>query len=116
MSNYAVHEVTDEVKFNKKYYPLIRDGVKTQTMRLARKRLDVREGDIVYAVFPGLDEKVKIQIQKIGYKQFKSINLVDAEREGYDSISDLKNDLIKIYPLISKFDRLYYYHFTVVGV
>ena len=114
MSNYAVHEVTDEVKFNKKYYPLIRDGYKTQTMRLARKRLDVREGDIVHAVFPGLDEKVKIQIQKIGYKQFKSINKNDAEREGYNSISDLKNDLIKIYPRITRFDRLYYYHFQKV--
>lgn len=114
MSNYAVHEVTDEVKFNKKYYPLIRDGYKTQTMRLARKRLDVREGDIVHAVFPGLDEKVKIQIQKIGYKQFKSINKNDAEREGYNSISDLKNDLIKIYPTITRFDRLYYYHFQKV--
>jgi len=114
MSNYVVHEVTDEIKFNKKYYHLICDGVKTQTMRLARKRLDVREGDIVHAVFPGLDEKVKIQIHKIGYKQFKSINLVDAEREGYDSITDLKNDLLKIYPLISKFDRLYYYIFEKV--
>lgn len=114
MSNYAVHEAIDEIKFNKKYYPLIRDGYKTQTMRLARKRLDVREGDIVNAVFPGLDEKVKIQIHKIGYKQFKSINLVDAEREGYDSITDLKNDLLKIYPLISKFDRLYYYIFEKV--
>lgn len=114
MSNYAVHEAIDEIKFNKKYYPLIRDGYKTQTMRLARKRLDVREGDIVNAVFPGLDEKVKIQIHKIGYKQFKSINLVDAEREGYDSITDLKNDLLKIYPLISRFDRLYYYIFEKV--
>ena len=113
MSNYAVHEAIDEIKFNKKYYPLIRDGYKTQTMRLARKRLDVREGDIVHAVFPGIDEKVKIQIQKIGYKQFKSINPDDAEREGYDSITDLKNDLLKIYPLISKFDRLYYYIFEV---
>ena len=114
MSDYAVHEAIDEIKFNKKYYPLIRDGYKTQTMRLARKRLDVREGDIVHAVFPGLDEKVKIQIQKIGYKQFKSINLVDAEREGYDSITVLKNDLLKIYPSINQFDRLYYYIFEKV--
>ena len=114
MSNYAVHEVTDEIKFNKKYYHLICDGVKTQTLRLARKRLDVREGDIVHAVFPGLDEKVKIQIHKIGYKQLKSINKNDAEREGYDSITDLKNDLLKIYPFISKFDRLYYYIFEKV--
>ena len=114
MMSYKVHQTQPEIKFNKKYYPLIRDGVKTQTLRLARKRLDVQEGDIVNAVFPGTDKKIKIQIEKIGYKQFKSINKNDAELEGYDSLTDLKNDLIKIYPLINKFDRLYYYRFEKV--
>lgn len=112
--SYVVHESQSEIKFNKEYYPLIRDGVKTQTLRIARKRLDVQEGDIVTAVFPGLEDTLTIRILKIGYKQFKSLNLDDAVREGYDSLADLKNDLIKIYPLITRFDRLYYYQFMVV--
>lgn len=111
---YVIHEVVGDVKFKKEYYPLIRDGLKTQTLRIARKRLDVREGDFVNAIFPGIPEKFIIQINKIGYKQFKSITLDDAKREGFDSIADLKNELLKIYPLINRFDRLYYYQFEVV--
>lgn len=111
---YKVTNPAAEVKFNKKYYLLIKIGVKTQTLRLARKRLDVCEGDVVTAVFPGTDLTLKIKILKIGYKQFKSVNLEDAVHEGYHSISDLKNELMKIYPSINQFDRLYYYQFEVM--
>lgn len=112
---YKVNNPTGTVKFNKKYYQLIRDGVKTQTMRLARKRLDVRENDIVTAIFPGINDTLKIKICKIGYKQFKSITLEDAKLEGYDDIMSLKNELINIYPSMNQFDRLYYYRFEVMS-
>ena len=104
--SYVVHEKQKEIKFLKEYYPLIRDGVKRQTMRLASKRLDVNEDDVVTAIFPGLDDTLKIKITKIGYRQFKHIRLEDAVMEGYDSISDLKNDLLKIYPNMNSWDRL----------
>lgn len=112
--NYVVNEIQEKIKFKKEYYQLISDGVKTQTLRLARKRLDIHEGDIVVAVFPGLDETLLIKITKVGYKQFKSLTLDDAKREGFDSLTDLKNELLKIYPIINKWDRLYYYWFEVV--
>lgn len=112
--SYTVSEIQEKIKFKKEYYPLIRDGVKTQTLRLARKRLDVREDDFVVAVFPGLDETLLIKITKVGYKQFKSLTLDDAKRDGFDSLADLKNELLKIYPTINKWDRLYYYWFEVV--
>lgn len=112
---YKVNNPTGTVKFHKKYYYPIKDGVKTQTLRLARKRLDVQEGDIVTAIFPGTNETLEIQINKIGYKQFKSINREDALHEGFPEVSDLKNELIKIYPSINQFDRLYYYQFEVVS-
>ena len=47
---YVVHEKQKEIKFLKEYYPLIRDGVKTQTMRFASKRLEASAGDRVTAV------------------------------------------------------------------
>ena len=111
---YTVKQPTNEVKFNKKYYELIKDGIKTQTMRLARKRLDVNEGDVVNAIFPGTDLTIPITILKIGYKQAKSINLDDAVREGYQEISSLLNELYHIYPNMNRFDRLYYYQFKVI--
>lgn len=112
--NYAVDKPQEEIKFNKKYYEAIKNGSKTQTLRLARKRLDVQEDSIVKAVFPGINETLKIHIVKIGYKQFKSITLEDALLEGFENLTDLKNELLKIYPLMNKFDRLYYYRFEVI--
>lgn len=112
--SYKVINPANEIKFHKKYYKPIMDGVKTQTMRLARKRLDVSEGDIVTAIFPGRSETLMIRILKIGYKQAKNINREDALREGYHEISELKNDLFKFYPNMNSFDRLYYYIFERV--
>ena len=106
--------VLEQIKFKKGYYPLMCEGKKTQTMRLARKRLDVQEGDVALAVFPGMDKTLLLKIRKVGYKQFKSIGLDDAVREGFESVADLKNELLKIYPIINKWDRLYYYQFEVV--
>ena len=82
-----------EFKFNKEYYMPILTGEKTQTLRKNKKR--VRPGDIVLAVFSGTDFTQKLRITKIGYKQ-------------------LKQTLMKIYPRIDKFDRLYYYRFKCI--
>lgn len=112
--SYVVHEKQAEIKFLKEYYQMIRSGVKIQTMRLASKRLDVTVGDVVTAVFPGLDETLTIRITSIGYRQFQHIRLEDAKNEGYDNISGLKNDLLRIYPGLHKWDRLYYYRFELV--
>ena len=112
--SYKVHEPTSEIKFLEKYYYPILDGVKTQTMRIASKRLDVNEGDIVTAVFKGTDKTLTLKITKIGYKQMKSITLDDALHEGYHEVSELKNDLLKIYPNINRWDRLYYYQFELI--
>ena len=112
--SYKVNEPVNTVKFHKKFYELMRDGVKTQTMRLASKRLDVREGDVVTAIFPGIRETLNIKIIKIGYKQLKSTRREDALLEGYSSMGELREDLRKFYPAITRFDRLYYYRFEVV--
>ena len=93
---------------------LIKEGKKTQTLRLARKRLDVEENEIVKAIFPGTDKELKLQITSKGYKQFKSVNETDVELEGYQTLKELREDLKKIYPLIDSHDRLYWYRFKVV--
>ena len=111
---YVVNNSQMKIKFKKEYYPLIREGIKTQTLRKPNSRLDVHVGDVVLAVFPGIYDVVKIKITMVGYKQFKSINGDDALLEGFDSIADLKNDLLKIYPELNDYNRLYYYRFEVV--
>jgi len=101
-----------EFKFNKEYYMPILTGEKTQTMRKNKKR--VRPGDIVLAVFTGTDFTQKLRITKIGYKQLKQITDEDAQLEGYKNREELQKTLMKIYPRIDKFDRLYYYRFKCI--
>lgn len=100
------------LKFNKEYYQPIIAGVKTQTLRTSNKRL--LEDEIVKAIFPGTELELKIKITNTGYKQFKYLNEEDAMLEGYDSLDELKKDLLNIYPRLDNFDRLYYYRFKVV--
>lgn len=100
------------LKFNKEYYEPIKSGKKTQTLRKNNKRL--QENEIVKAIFPGTDNEIKIKITDTGYKQFKYLNEEDAQKEGYDSLEQLKKDLIKIYPRLDNFDRLYYYQFEIL--
>ena len=100
------------LKFNKEYYPLILDGIKTQTLRKNNKRLQA--GEIVKAIFPGTTHECCLEITKTGYKQFKYLNFEDAELEGYDSVEDLKKDLLNIYPLLDSMSRLYFYRFKVI--
>ena len=100
------------LKFNKEYYQPIIDGVKTQTLRKNNKRLQVDE--IVKAIFSGTTHELKIRITDNGYKQFKYLDDEDAEREGYETLEELKKDLKNIYPHLDNFDRLYYYRFEVI--
>ena len=100
------------LKFNKEYYQTIIAGVKTQTLRTSNKRL--LEDEIVKAIFPGTELELKIKITNTGYKQFKYLDEEDAMLEGYDSLDELKKDLLSIYPRLDNFDRLYYYRFEVV--
>ena len=100
------------LKFDKKYYLPILIGDETQTLRKNNKRL--QEGEIIKAYFPGTGLSCKIRITKTGYKQFKYLNDVDAKREGYETLDELRGELMKFYPTIDKFDRLYWYRFKVL--
>ena len=102
------------IKFNKKYYNIIINGLKRQTIRKNNKKFKTDE--IVKAIFPGTDKECYIQITDTGYKQFKYLNNDDAELEGYKTVEELKNDLLTIYPRLDKFDRIYYYRFKVVDL
>lgn len=101
-----------ELKFDRKYYPLILDGLKTQTLR--KKEKDLHVGDHVRAVFPGVSESLVLEITHTGFKALRTVNTYDVEREGYDCLSDLKNDLVRFYPDINPWNRLYYYRFKLV--
>ena len=103
------------IKFKQEFLESIRDGSKTQTMRMPSSRIDVHENDIVIALFPN-GEEVTLKINKVGYKAFKSITDADAKREGFHNKEELQKCLKDIYSeyRIEDFMRFYYYRFEVV--
>ena len=105
------------IKFKQKYYEQIRDGSKTQTMRLPAKRIDVDIGEKVIAIFPN-GEELLLRITNVGYKYFKTINDDDAKREGFQSAGELKRELLEIYSdyMIEDSNRFYYYQFEYLGI
>ena len=104
------------IKFKKEFYPLIRDGIKTQTLRIPKKRLDVKKDDFAVCVFEDSPERIYVTITEVGYKYWQSLNEEDAKREGFNSLDELENFLLKIYPDTPNWGRLYYYRFVVEGV
>lgn len=104
------------IKFKKEFYPLIRSGVKTQTLRRPSGRVDVVPGDFAVCVFEDCPEKIFITITDVGYKMWKTLNAEDARREGFGSLDALKKCLLKIYPDIQPWDRFYFYRFEVEGI
>ena len=107
------------LKFKGEYYPLIKDGRKTQTMRIPPKRIDnIKEHDLVVAVFTDRPEQLLLEITKMGYKNFGSITDDDAKREGFRNAAELKHELETIYTTytLDNYNRLYYYQFVVAGV
>lgn len=100
------------LKFNKKYYSDIVSGVKNQTIRKHNKKF--RDGEIVKAIFPGTDKGCLLKITGTGYKQFKYIDDEDAKLEGYKTVTELKSELLDIYPLLDAMTRIYYIRFMVV--
>lgn len=104
------------IKFKKEFYKLIKKGVKTQTLRIPAKRLDLKKYDFAVCVFEDCPEQIYVTITDVGYKLWKTLSEEDALREGFDSLHDLKQFLVEIYPDIHAWDRLYFYRFKVEGV
>ena len=103
------------IKFKQEYFSKIKSGSKTQTLRTPTHRIDVVPGDFAVCVFPGLEDKIFITITDVGYKYFKDLDIDDANREGFNSVEELKKTLLEIYPTLDNSNRLYYYRFMVDG-
>lgn len=104
------------IKFKPEFFDPIKKGFKTQTLRTPSHRVDVVPGDFAVCIFPGTDDRIFITITDVGYKDFRSLNLDDAKREGFNTVEELKKCLLGIYPKLDNSNRLYYYRFVVDGV
>lgn len=57
-----------------------------------------------------------VEIESIDFTLFKNLNLDIALKCGFNSVNDLKRDLVEKSPTLDNASRLYIYSFLVVGV
>ena len=70
-------------------------GQKVQTIRYGRRDYPIGE-----AVFEGSWTPAPIDIKELVYKTYKDLTEEDAELDGFESLKELQDTLLKFYPQI----------------
>lgn len=97
------------LKFDKKYYLMILESDKTQTIRKNNK--GIKAGEIVTAVFNDCDETIKIHITNVIHKYIEYISDEVAQYDGFETAEQLKRELVRIYG--DDLDSIWIYKFRI---
>ena len=97
-------------------YPRVKDGHITRVVKPASNKLNLKVYDWIPIVFQGMDDNVMVEIEAIDFVMFKDLDNNTALKCGFNSVKDLKHDLVEHYPTLDNASRLYIYTFFVVGV
>ena len=93
-----------------RYVDLILSGKKTATIRLGLVRPRYKE----MIVHGGGRPVAKISITKVVYKKVKELTEEDAIKDGFNNLSELLEELKKVYPNISNDDWVTIIEFKVI--
>lgn len=100
------------IDLDKKFIPLVRTGVKTQTVRQG-KRDHYLLGETLL-----ITDKVnlKIYINEIHYKAFNKLTEQDAILDGFSSLEELRGVLLGFYPDTKEEDTVTVVKFDYIGI
>lgn len=85
-----------KIKLRKEMFPALKNGRKTSTSRYGKR--DIKVGDkAVFVMTENERIRFPVEITKVSYCTFDEITEEEAIKEGYSSLEELKNALIKIY-------------------
>ena len=91
------------------YLPLVAAG---------RKRSTIRAGAKPDLVGPALlvagPESLSVEIASVDVKRLAELDQIDAERDGFDSLAELRAALARFYPTLSEDDAVSILHFAAV--
>jgi len=97
-------------------YQRVKDGKITRIICPASQRLNLKVYDWIHILFKDTNDNVMVEIESIDFTLFKNLNLDIALKCGFNSVNDLKRDLVEKSPTLDNASRLYIYSFFVVGV
>lgn len=97
-------------------YQRVKNGEITRIVKPASGKLNLKVYDWIPIVFKDNIDNVMVEIESIDFTLFKNLNLDIALKCGFNSVNDLKRDLVEKSPTLDNASRLYIYSFFVVGV
>lgn len=92
-------------------YQQVKTGKITSVIRPASQRLSLKVYDWVPIVFKDIDDNVMVEIDAINFLLFKDLTLDVALECGFNSVNDLKRNLVDHYITLDNASRLYIYTF-----
>ena len=96
-------------------YQRVKNGEITCAILPASKRLRVKLHDWINIVFKDTKDNVLVEIEDIDFALFKNLDVGAAVACGFNSVKELKDNLVESYPTLDNNSRLYIYSFFVVG-
>ncbi len=97
-------------------YHRVKEGEITRIVKPASNKLNLKVYDWVPIVFKGNNDNVMVEVESIDFVMFKDLTLNTALKCGFNSVNELKHNLVEHYPPLDNASRLYQYTFFVVGI
>lgn len=99
----------NEILFDAKFLPMIKDGIKTTTVR-SRNRMSEYELGKCDAYDADKNEHIVINIKSLTLTRFGLLTEEVAKTDGFASLAELKSELLTFYPTLADTDVV-----TIVG-
>lgn len=102
-----------QIWFKQKFYNLILEGKKTQTIRLWKRKPNFKIGQEFECFFGFNHKKLYAFIKEITVKNFDQITEEEVKQDGYVSKEELLTNLKNYYPDFDKKTNLYFIKFEL---
>lgn len=98
------------IRLKSAFFPLVESGMKRSTIRAGAK-----PGLVGPAVLVGGDRSVSILVTDVEVKSFDELTESDAQLDGFETLTELKNVLIGFYPDLGGDDAVSILHFNTAA-
>lgn len=85
-----------KMRLRKEIFPLLENGRKKSTSRLGHREVNIGD-ELIFVATEDETVKYKTEVTDVKYCKFSKLTEKEAVKEGYDSLTELKEVLIKIY-------------------
>jgi hypothetical protein len=99
-----------ELPLHSDFIPLVREGKKQSTVRKGVRKIDSSLADLVAG-----DYRLRVLVTDLNVKPFAALTVADAQRDGFETLPELKSALRRFYPDISPSDPVTVIGFTALG-